>query len=134
MRLFSIVIKGSIGLCSHVKQHPLRMWDPLYVFLQDFSRDFSDLDGVVQQRRQEMMESSSSGSQTPDYDKITGVCSTILILSTYIPALQSCLSAHSNLMYTLCRVMFLLFVCQESLRLCEFLVCKYAAGLQPSEI
>ncbi|XP_034997353.1 GRAM domain-containing protein 2B isoform X3 [Hippoglossus stenolepis] len=38
----------------------------------DFSRDFSDLDGVVQQRRQEMMESSSSGSQTPDYDKITG--------------------------------------------------------------
>lgn len=43
--------------------------------LQDFSGDFSDLDGVVQQRRQEMMESSSSGSQTPDYDKITGVCS-----------------------------------------------------------
>ncbi|GAA6219221.1 GRAM domain-containing protein 3-like isoform X1 [Lates japonicus] len=37
----------------------------------DFSGDFSDLDGVVQQRRQEMMESSSSGSQTPDYDKIT---------------------------------------------------------------
>lgn len=38
----------------------------------DFSADFSDLDGVVQQRRQEMMESSSSGSQTPDYDKING--------------------------------------------------------------
>nr|XP_019937218.1 PREDICTED: GRAM domain-containing protein 3 isoform X4 [Paralichthys olivaceus] len=38
----------------------------------DFSGDFSDLDGVVQQRRQEMMESSSSDSQTPDYDKITG--------------------------------------------------------------
>ncbi|XP_069370055.1 uncharacterized protein gramd2b [Paralichthys olivaceus] len=37
----------------------------------DFSGDFSDLDGVVQQRRQEMMESSSSDSQTPDYDKIT---------------------------------------------------------------
>ncbi|TDH02303.1 hypothetical protein EPR50_G00171530 [Perca flavescens] len=36
-----------------------------------FSADFSALDGVVQQRRQEMMESSSSGSQTPDYDKIT---------------------------------------------------------------
>ncbi|XP_026154160.1 GRAM domain-containing protein 2B-like isoform X2 [Mastacembelus armatus] len=34
---------------------------------------FSDLDGVVQQRRQEMMESSSSGSQTPDYDKVTAV-------------------------------------------------------------
>ncbi|KAM7368697.1 hypothetical protein PAMP_013009 [Pampus punctatissimus] len=37
----------------------------------DFSADFSDLRGVVQQKRQEMMESSSSGSQTPDYDKMT---------------------------------------------------------------
>lgn len=46
---------------------------PVFV-LQDFSGDLSDLDGVVQQRRQEMMESSSSGSQTPDYDKMTGVC------------------------------------------------------------
>ncbi|XP_029920870.1 GRAM domain-containing protein 2B-like isoform X2 [Myripristis murdjan] len=36
----------------------------------DFSGDFSDLDGVVHQRRQDMMESSSSGSQTPDYDKM----------------------------------------------------------------
>ncbi|XP_026154165.1 GRAM domain-containing protein 2B-like isoform X7 [Mastacembelus armatus] len=40
------------------------------IHLEDLS--FSDLDGVVQQRRQEMMESSSSGSQTPDYDKVTG--------------------------------------------------------------
>ncbi|XP_026154168.1 GRAM domain-containing protein 2B-like isoform X9 [Mastacembelus armatus] len=39
------------------------------IHLEDLS--FSDLDGVVQQRRQEMMESSSSGSQTPDYDKVT---------------------------------------------------------------
>ncbi|XP_072514714.1 GRAM domain-containing protein 2B-like [Salminus brasiliensis] len=37
----------------------------------DFSADFSDLDGVVRQRRQDMLESSSSGSQTPDYDKMT---------------------------------------------------------------
>lgn len=36
-------------------------------------QDFSGLDGVVQQRRQEMTESSSSGSQTPDYDKINGM-------------------------------------------------------------
>ncbi|KAG9355015.1 hypothetical protein JZ751_001728 [Albula glossodonta] len=36
----------------------------------DFSGDFSDLDGAVRQRRQEMEESSSSGSQTPDYDKM----------------------------------------------------------------
>ncbi|KAF0031708.1 hypothetical protein F2P81_016263 [Scophthalmus maximus] len=41
------------------------------IHLEDFSVEYSDLDGVVQQRRQEMMESSSSGSQTPDYDKIT---------------------------------------------------------------
>ncbi|XP_066507440.1 GRAM domain-containing protein 2B-like [Hoplias malabaricus] len=37
----------------------------------DFSADFSDLDGVVRQRRQDMLESSSSGSQTPDYEKMT---------------------------------------------------------------
>ncbi|KAF5901941.1 GRAM domain-containing protein 2B, partial [Clarias magur] len=36
----------------------------------DFSADFSDLDGVVRQRRQDMLDSSSSGSQTPDYEKI----------------------------------------------------------------
>lgn len=43
--------------------------------LQDYAGDFSDLDGVMQQRRQEMMEnSSSSGSQTPDYEKLSGVC------------------------------------------------------------
>lgn len=35
---------------------------------RDFSGDLSDLDGVVQQG---MMESSSSGSQTPDSDKMT---------------------------------------------------------------
>lgn len=44
----------------------------------DFTGDFSDLDGVVQQRRQEMMESSSSGSQTPDYDKISDFPNTFL--------------------------------------------------------
>ncbi|XP_017285403.1 GRAM domain-containing protein 2B [Kryptolebias marmoratus] len=37
----------------------------------DFSGDFSYFDGVMHQRRQDMMESSSSGSQTPDYDKIS---------------------------------------------------------------
>lgn len=40
--------------------------------LQDFSGDFSDLDGTVRQRRQDMEESSSSGSQTPDYEKMAG--------------------------------------------------------------
>ncbi|KAJ8338668.1 hypothetical protein SKAU_G00354540 [Synaphobranchus kaupii] len=38
----------------------------------DFSLDFSDLDGVVRKRRQkDLLESSSSGSQTPDYEKPT---------------------------------------------------------------
>lgn len=36
----------------------------------DFSGNFSDLDGTVRQRRQDMEESSSSGSQTPDYEKM----------------------------------------------------------------
>ncbi|XP_010078379.1 PREDICTED: GRAM domain-containing protein 3, partial [Pterocles gutturalis] len=34
----------------------------------DFNEDYSDLDGVVQQRRQEMEESSSTGSQTPELE------------------------------------------------------------------
>ncbi|KAL0965358.1 hypothetical protein UPYG_G00280210 [Umbra pygmaea] len=37
----------------------------------DFSGVFSDLDGVVLQRRQDMLESSSSGSQTPEYEQMT---------------------------------------------------------------
>ncbi|KAM7018781.1 GRAM domain-containing protein 2B isoform 1-T1 [Tautogolabrus adspersus] len=39
-------------------------------FPLNFTGDFTDLDGAVRQRRQEMEESSSSDSQTPDYDKI----------------------------------------------------------------
>ncbi|XP_074527427.1 GRAM domain-containing protein 2B isoform X2 [Halichoeres trimaculatus] len=40
-------------------------------FPLNFSGEFSDLDGALRQRRQEMEESSSSDSQTHDYDKIT---------------------------------------------------------------
>ncbi|XP_053726738.1 GRAM domain-containing protein 2B isoform X2 [Synchiropus splendidus] len=39
-------------------------------FPRNFTGDFCDLDGAVRQRRQEMEESSSSDSQTPDYEKI----------------------------------------------------------------
>ncbi|KAM7415554.1 hypothetical protein PAMA_017863 [Pampus argenteus] len=39
-------------------------------FPLSFTGDFSDLDGAVRQRRQEMEESSSSDSLTPDYEKI----------------------------------------------------------------
>ncbi|XP_069379383.1 GRAM domain-containing protein 2B isoform X3 [Paralichthys olivaceus] len=39
-------------------------------FPLSFSGDFIDLDGAVRQRRQEMEESSSSDSQTPEYEKI----------------------------------------------------------------
>ncbi|XP_028604395.2 GRAM domain-containing protein 2B isoform X1 [Podarcis muralis] len=34
----------------------------------DFNEDFSELDGIIQQRRQEMEESSSTGSQTPELE------------------------------------------------------------------
>ncbi|XP_065517812.1 GRAM domain-containing protein 2B isoform X3 [Lathamus discolor] len=34
----------------------------------DFNEDYSDLDGIVEQRRQKMEESSSSGSQTPELE------------------------------------------------------------------
>nr|XP_046231261.1 GRAM domain-containing protein 2B-like [Scatophagus argus] len=61
----------------------------------DFSRDFSDLDGVVQQRRQEMMESSSSGSQTPDYDKITDFTD---LPGTFLSAVKSGeVSVHADI-------------------------------------
>ncbi|XP_035524370.1 GRAM domain-containing protein 2B-like [Morone saxatilis] len=61
----------------------------------DFSRDFSDLDGVVQQRRQEMMESSSSGSQTPDYEKITDFSG---LPDTFLSAVKSGeVSVHADI-------------------------------------
>ncbi|XP_053156579.1 GRAM domain-containing protein 2B [Hemicordylus capensis] len=34
----------------------------------DFNEDFSELDGIIHQRRKEMEESSSTGSQTPDLE------------------------------------------------------------------
>ena len=40
--------------------------------VQSLSGDFIDLDEAVRQRRQEMEESSSSDSQTPDYENIAG--------------------------------------------------------------
>ncbi|XP_069558404.1 GRAM domain-containing protein 2B-like [Brachyistius frenatus] len=52
----------------------------------DFSGDFCDLDGVVQRRRQDMMESSSSGSQTPDYDKISDFSG---LPATFLSAVKS---------------------------------------------
>lgn len=55
---------------------------------------FSDLDGVVQQRRQKMMESSSSGSQTPDYDKITDFG----LPDTFLSAVKSAeVSVHADI-------------------------------------
>ena len=41
--------------------------------LQDFNDEFSDLDGVVQQRRQDMEGYSSSGSQTPESENSRGL-------------------------------------------------------------
>ncbi|XP_065512043.1 GRAM domain-containing protein 2B isoform X4 [Caloenas nicobarica] len=38
----------------------------------DFNEDYSNLDGIVQQQRQEMEESSSTGSQTPELECFQG--------------------------------------------------------------
>uniref|UniRef100_A0A8C6VAW6 GRAM domain containing 2B n=1 Tax=Naja naja TaxID=35670 RepID=A0A8C6VAW6_NAJNA len=38
----------------------------------DFSHDFSELDGIIQRRRKEMEESSSTGSQTPELEHFQG--------------------------------------------------------------
>lgn len=61
----------------------------------DFSGDFSDLQGVVQQRRQEMMESSSSGSQTPDYEKMPDFAG---LPDTFLSAVKSGeVSVHADI-------------------------------------
>uniref|UniRef100_H3D7H1 GRAM domain-containing protein n=1 Tax=Tetraodon nigroviridis TaxID=99883 RepID=H3D7H1_TETNG len=55
--------------------------------------DFSDLDGVVKHRRQEMMESSSSDSQTPDYDQMND----FHLADTFLGAVKSGeLSVHAD--------------------------------------
>uniref|UniRef100_A0A2K5VK37 GRAM domain containing 2B n=1 Tax=Macaca fascicularis TaxID=9541 RepID=A0A2K5VK37_MACFA len=46
----------------------------------DFNDEFSDLDGVVQQRRQDMEGYSSSGSQTPESENSRGLSETVGIL------------------------------------------------------
>lgn len=102
--------------------------------LQDFSADFSDLDGVVQQRRQEMMESSSSGSQTPDYDKITGVCSVLIALCSSRPLTQ--------LLYTYCNPLHTLQLCfivpnvlsVSGVTVAQTVFGLQIAGVKPTEI
>ncbi|XP_063469051.1 GRAM domain-containing protein 2B isoform X15 [Symphalangus syndactylus] len=46
----------------------------------DFNDEFSDLDGVVQQRRQDLEGYSSSGSQTPESENSRGLSETVGIL------------------------------------------------------
>ncbi|XP_065402770.1 GRAM domain-containing protein 2B isoform X9 [Macaca fascicularis] len=46
----------------------------------DFNDEFSDLDGVFQQRRQDMEGYSSSGSQTPESENSRGLSETVGIL------------------------------------------------------
>uniref|UniRef100_A0A3B4VQI3 GRAM domain containing 2B n=1 Tax=Seriola dumerili TaxID=41447 RepID=A0A3B4VQI3_SERDU len=62
--LMSVCLHLEVGQMSHIC----------------FSGDFIDLDGAVRQRRQEMEESSSSDSQTPDYEKIAGITSRVCVL------------------------------------------------------
>uniref|UniRef100_A0A8C8EHF8 GRAM domain-containing protein n=1 Tax=Oncorhynchus tshawytscha TaxID=74940 RepID=A0A8C8EHF8_ONCTS len=77
----AILVPNALVITSTNKRHVFASFlsrDTTYkllksvcVHLDDFSGDFSDLDGVVCQRRQDMLETSSSGSQTPDYEKMT---------------------------------------------------------------
>ncbi|XP_025912770.1 GRAM domain-containing protein 2B [Apteryx rowi] len=53
----TLPLVNDLGVCSLVA--------PPFI---DFNEDYSDLDGIVQQRRQEMEESSSTGSQTPELE------------------------------------------------------------------
>lgn len=77
---------------SGVRGHPTSIWSVKFrlcipadspgmliflflvcVSLKRFPGVFSDLDGALRQRRQEMEDSSSSDSQTLDYEKIPGM-------------------------------------------------------------
>ncbi|XP_051907741.1 GRAM domain-containing protein 2B-like [Hippocampus zosterae] len=62
---FGVELLPSLPLWAHCINIPVRP-------RQDFSRAFSELDGVVRQRRREMEaeSSSSSGSRTPECDKM----------------------------------------------------------------
>ncbi|XP_069851664.1 GRAM domain-containing protein 2B isoform X4 [Dipodomys merriami] len=65
----------------------------------DFNDEFSDLDGVVEQRRQDMEGYSSSGSQTPESENSRGQSETIGILpkvkSEKCPAVQHILIIYA---------------------------------------
>lgn len=73
----------------------------VFLYIQDFSADFSDLDGVVRQRRQDMLDTSSSGSQTPDYEKMAGVYHHITFSLYFIQPLLVFLSRLSCSVVTL---------------------------------
>ncbi|XP_010337592.1 GRAM domain-containing protein 2B isoform X6 [Saimiri boliviensis] len=63
----------------------------------DFNDEFSDLDGVVQQRRQDMEGYSSSGSQTPESENSRGQSETVGILHKIKS--QKCLMLHHILIF-----------------------------------
>lgn len=52
-------------------------------FFQDFNDEFSDLDGVVRQRRKHMEGYSSSGSQTPESENSRGLEKFSLLTNIY---------------------------------------------------
>ncbi|XP_030783275.1 GRAM domain-containing protein 2B isoform X6 [Rhinopithecus roxellana] len=63
----------------------------------DFNDEFSDLDGVVQQRRQDMEGYSSSGSQTPESENSRGLSETVGIL--HKAKSQKCPMLHHILIF-----------------------------------
>lgn len=54
--------------------HLICNWNfPPSTFLKAFPEDFSELDGLIHQRRQEMEESSSTGSQASELERFQGL-------------------------------------------------------------
>ncbi|XP_077200554.1 GRAM domain-containing protein 2B isoform X2 [Paroedura picta] len=68
----------------------------------DFSRDYSELDGIIRQRRQEMEESSSTGSQTPELEHFQdyhAVDTKTHLKASKLEASPSCADVHSKCLY-----------------------------------
>ncbi|XP_059274393.1 GRAM domain-containing protein 2B isoform X7 [Mustela nigripes] len=63
----------------------------------DFNDEFSDLDGVVRQRRQDMEGYSSSGSQTPESENSRGQSETTGVLHKFKS--QTCTTLHHILIF-----------------------------------
>ncbi|XP_054843525.1 GRAM domain-containing protein 2B isoform X2 [Eublepharis macularius] len=65
----------------------------------DFNGDYSELDGFIRQRRQELEESSSTGSQTPELEHIHdyhAVGTKTYLKASKVEAMPVCTDVHSK--------------------------------------